>query len=94
MQPSSRVTRTGIIYAVAAYSFWGLGPVYFKAMAKVSALEVLAHRILWSFLVLFLFLVLVLVFWIGGNGVRGWRIWSDLALYSFASWRSRTSVVS
>jgi len=56
VQPSPRVTRTGIVYAVAAYSFWGLGPVYFKAVATVYALEVLAHRIIWSFLLLVLIL--------------------------------------
>ncbi len=35
-------------YGLAAYLWWGLGPVYFKAVGQVPALEVLAHRVLWS----------------------------------------------
>ena len=33
---------------VAAYLFWGVMPLYFKAIARVSAPEILAHRIVWS----------------------------------------------
>ncbi len=33
---------------MAAYLAWGILPVYFKAIAAVPTLEVLAHRILWS----------------------------------------------
>ncbi len=40
--------RTGLIAGVIAYSLWGVFPVYLKAVADVSALEILAHRILWS----------------------------------------------
>jgi len=45
--------------AVAAYSLWSMAPVYFKALGFISAAEVLAHRILWSFL---LSLVVLYVF--------------------------------
>lgn len=40
--------RLGVVYALSAYGFWGLVPIYFKAVAHVSPLEVLAHRVLWS----------------------------------------------
>ena len=43
---------SGVAYAVAAYGFWGLNPLYFKAVAAVPALEVLAHRTLWTALLL------------------------------------------
>ena len=46
------VTRLGVVYAVAAYTWWGLCPVYFKAIAQVSAVQVLAHRVIWSLLLL------------------------------------------
>ncbi len=39
---------SGIIYALAAFGFWGLTPVYFKAIASVPPLEILGHRIVWS----------------------------------------------
>ncbi len=48
----STPSKRGAIYAIAAYGSWGLFPLYFKAVAGVSAVEVLAHRALWSFAVL------------------------------------------
>ena len=47
----------GIAYATAAYTAWGLFPLYFRQLAQVSALEVIAHRTLWSML----FVALVLL---------------------------------
>jgi chloramphenicol-sensitive protein RarD len=43
-----RVNKKGIVYAVLAYGGWGLLPVYWKLFANLSAIEVLAHRVLWS----------------------------------------------
>jgi len=48
--------KTGILYAIAAFGFWGLAPIYFKQVASVAPTEVLAHRILWSVVVLVIFL--------------------------------------
>jgi chloramphenicol-sensitive protein RarD len=45
-------TRQGIIYAVGAYLMWGVAPMYFKMLQPVTALEILSHRILWSFVLL------------------------------------------
>jgi chloramphenicol-sensitive protein RarD len=44
--------QTGIAAALGAYVLWGLVPLYFKALGPVPPDEVLAHRILWSGLVL------------------------------------------
>lgn len=44
--------RLGIFYALVAYGIWGLIPLYFRAVRGVSPFEVLAHRIVWSFLLL------------------------------------------
>lgn len=46
-RPSSAV-REGFLFAVGAYTIWGLFPIYLKSLAGVDVLEVLAHRILWS----------------------------------------------
>ena len=40
--------RQGLMYAVAAYGFWGLAPMYFVWINYVPPLEVLMHRVLWS----------------------------------------------
>ena len=38
----------GIIYAVVAYLSWGLLPLFWKMLDMVPAVDILAHRILWS----------------------------------------------
>jgi chloramphenicol-sensitive protein RarD len=48
--------NTGMLYAALAFSIWGLFPLYFHAVGNVDALEVLAHRMLWSLLLLALVL--------------------------------------
>jgi rarD protein len=39
----------GIIYAVAAYTLWGILPVYWKLVDSVFSIEILANRIIWAF---------------------------------------------
>ena len=46
-KPSSSL-RDGLLFAVGAYTIWGLFPIYLKTLSSVDALEILAHRILWS----------------------------------------------
>ena len=41
-----------MFFALAAFGFWGINPLYFKAVDHVPALEVLAHRVVWSLLLL------------------------------------------
>ncbi|MCM2315330.1 MAG: EamA family transporter RarD [Thermoanaerobaculia bacterium] len=43
---------TGLLYGVAAYGWWGFVAVYFRLVGHVPAPEILAHRIVWSVLVL------------------------------------------
>jgi len=38
----------GLMLGVAAYALWGVLPIYFKAIAEVGAVNIVAHRILWS----------------------------------------------
>ena len=45
-------SRCGILYGIAAYASWGIFPLYFKAVAGIPPTEVLAHRALWSFVML------------------------------------------
>ncbi|MGM0428384.1 MAG: EamA family transporter RarD [Thermodesulfobacteriota bacterium] len=51
--------KTGFLLAGAAFVFWGLTPVYFKALSNVSASETVAHRIIWSTLILALLLLII-----------------------------------
>lgn len=40
--------RQGVFAALGAYVIWGLVPIFFKQLASVPALEIIAHRVLWS----------------------------------------------
>ncbi|WP_417666630.1 EamA family transporter RarD [Pseudidiomarina sp.] len=52
-------SRQGVFFAIAAYTMWGIAPVYFKWLQSVPALEILGHRILWSFILVFVLIVLL-----------------------------------
>jgi len=45
-------TRLGIIAGIIAYAVWGLVPVFFKQIAEVPALEIIAHRVVWAMLLM------------------------------------------
>ena len=49
----------GVISAICAYLMWGFLPIYWKLLRQASALEILSHRVIWSFFFLLLFLLLV-----------------------------------
>ena len=40
--------RRGTIYGAAAYLLWGLFPLYWPLLEPAGAIEILAHRIVWS----------------------------------------------
>lgn len=44
--------RAGLLYGIVAYALWGVMPIYFRQIASVPALDIVAHRIIWSLLVL------------------------------------------
>ena len=42
--------RRGFLLGAAAYLMWGLFPLYWPLLEPAGALEILAHRVVWSFL--------------------------------------------
>src|SRR5690606_704965 len=40
--------RRGVVYGVAAYAMWGLFPLYWPLLKPSGAVEILAHRMVWS----------------------------------------------
>jgi chloramphenicol-sensitive protein RarD len=46
--------RKGILYAISAYVMWGLFPLYWKQLETMPALQIIGHRIGWSFVLLLL----------------------------------------
>ncbi|WP_158771848.1 EamA family transporter RarD [Paraglaciecola sp. L1A13] len=49
---NDKSVRSGILFAIAAYTMWGVAPLYFKLIGQVPAMEILMHRIVWSVVVL------------------------------------------
>ncbi len=49
--------NTGLWYALGAYVLWGLFPIYWKWLHHVPALQLIGHRIGWSFLLLMIVIV-------------------------------------
>jgi chloramphenicol-sensitive protein RarD len=38
----------GVLAGIGAYTLWGLFPIYWKLLEQVPAIEILAHRMVWS----------------------------------------------
>ncbi|HAQ61350.1 TPA: EamA family transporter RarD [Candidatus Delongbacteria bacterium] len=47
----------GILSGICAYLLWGLFPIYWKILHHVPAIQIIGHRIVWSFI----FLILIVV---------------------------------
>jgi chloramphenicol-sensitive protein RarD len=62
--------RQGVLVGVAAYGIWGLFPLYWPLLRPAGAVEILAHRMVWSLV------FVIAVLWVAGR--RGGRRWSDL----------------
>ncbi len=43
--------RSGILFGLGAYGLWGLFPLFFKELDPATPLEILAHRVVWSVVV-------------------------------------------
>ena len=70
-ETASKDTQIGLFMALAAYGSWGIFPLYFSMLAHVPAVEVVAHRVTWS-------LVLMAVWFLIR---RRWReVWPVLKL--------------
>ncbi|QZT64672.1 EamA family transporter RarD [Mycolicibacterium austroafricanum] len=41
--------RSGLLFGAGAYVMWGLFPAFFPLLKPAGAVEILAHRVIWSF---------------------------------------------
>ena len=58
----------GLIYALMAYLWWGVIPIFWKQLDHIPSMEIVAHRMVWSCLI-----VLILII-----AMRQWREFSTL----------------
>jgi chloramphenicol-sensitive protein RarD len=52
MTGASDSSKGGIPLGLTAYAIWGFMPLYFKLLTAVQPTEIVAHRILWSLILL------------------------------------------
>lgn len=85
----SKLDRRGLIYGFASYAMWGLFPLYWKMLADRASMEILAHRMLWSFV----FYVAIFVAFSGRglleavrHGRREWGLSSVAAAFLAVNW--------
>ncbi len=58
--------QSGLLATTAAFLCWGLFPLYWKALDQLPALEIMAHRLAWCFVLVAAYLTL-------RRGPRWWR---------------------
>jgi len=58
--------RGGFAFGLTAYALWGVLPIYFQALRSIGAVDIVAHRVLWSLP----FLALLVVATRGQNKIR------------------------
>jgi len=46
------VRTTGLLFGIGAYAMWGVFPAFFPLLEPANALEILAHRIVWTCLLM------------------------------------------
>jgi chloramphenicol-sensitive protein RarD len=51
--------RTGLMYGFAAYGLWGVFPLFWPLLKPAGALEILAHRMVWSLVVVAVILLVL-----------------------------------
>ena len=66
MTDPAKTRRAGLLFGLGAYLLWGFLPIYFKAIGHVGAVEIVAHRIVWSLV----FLAALATLWNKWPGIR------------------------
>lgn len=49
---ADRMALAGSLFAMAAYGIWGFAPLYFRWIGELGSVQIVAHRVLWSALLL------------------------------------------
>lgn len=87
---NSNNERNGVLCALGAYTAWGLFPAFWKLLQHVPSVDILAHRVIWTFV----FYALVLRLWFRSGSplaelsraLRAWRRGLAAAVLIAANW--------
>ena len=89
MEPDvvARERRNGTIAGLFCYVFWGLCPIYWKLLGEASSLEVIAHRIIWCFVLVVAICIITKKDLIGlFKSKRAWKYLFPAALFVSVNW--------
>ena len=75
-----RRAQAGFLYGLAAYGLWGIMPIYFKWLQAVPSIDIVAHRMVWSLLVLMLLVTVAKAWSQVGDAIRGRKTLAILLL--------------
>jgi chloramphenicol-sensitive protein RarD len=79
--------RRGVAYGAAAYLLWGLFPLFWPLLKPSGAVEILAHRIVWSLLVVVVILAVQRNWaWLRELGARRLRLLAGAAAIIAVNW--------
>lgn len=57
-KPAIVTTPKGVITALSAFLIWGFFPLYFKLLKDYDAVEIIGHRIIWTFFTILAILII------------------------------------
>ncbi|MDV2475262.1 EamA family transporter RarD [Rhodococcus zopfii] len=77
----------GVLCGIGAYLAWGMFPAFFGLLAPAGAIEILAHRVLWTLLLMLLLLaVLGKLGTLRGLGLRTWALVATASAAIAVNW--------
>ncbi len=74
--------KKGILAGLGAYTLWGLFPIYWRLLERDPAIEILAHRMVWSLVFMLVMLTLQRDWRWLGKGLRNRR---TVVIYTLAA---------
>jgi chloramphenicol-sensitive protein RarD len=94
MENSRRNFRLGVICAIVAHTMWGLFPIYWRQLGHVASIELVWHRIVWSFLLLSIVVPLMMLGNSSGfatwhsavTNAKNWRVYGAAAIAIAVNW--------
>jgi len=55
-EQEQKLYKSGLVYALVSFGIWGVFPLYWKLLLRVPPQQILAHRIVWSMIFVFIIL--------------------------------------
>lgn len=86
--PAGRGTNLSLVTGITCYLLWGVFPLFWPLLASAGAVEVLAHRMIWSFVSA---LVILVLFrrpwgWLKDLTARAWLLLAGAAVVISFNW--------